>query len=86
VAHPAKHIPDDGIPKGQHISGSAAWFAKADMGVTVHRNKSQTQVHVWKSRFKWVGKIGEVELNYDLPTGRYSDKITVPQWNEWPDF
>ena len=44
------------------------------MGVTVHRNRDQTQVHVWKSRFKWVGAIGEVELKYDLPTGRYSDK------------
>ena len=74
VAHPAKQLPDSGVPKGQHISGSAAWFAKADMGVTVHRNRDQTQVHVWKSRFKWVGAIGEVELKYDLPTGRYSDK------------
>ena len=74
VAHPAKALPDSGIPKGQHISGSAAWFAKADMGVTVHRNKNETQVHVWKSRFKWVGAVGDIELNYDLPTGRYSDK------------
>lgn len=86
VAHPAKHIPDDGVPKGQHISGSAAWFAKADMGITVHRNKNQTEVHVWKSRFKWVGSIGSVELKYDLPTGRYSDKEAIPQWNDWPDF
>jgi len=74
VAHPAKQLPDSGIPKGQHISGSAAWFAKADMGVTVHRNKDQTQVHIWKSRFKWVGAVGDVELAYDLPTGCYSDK------------
>ena len=74
VAHPAKQLPDSGVPKGQHISGSAAWFAKADMGVTVHRNRDQTQVHVWKSRFKWVGAVGEVELLYDLPTGQYSDK------------
>jgi len=85
VAHPAKHLPDDGVPKGQHISGSAAWFAKADMGITVHRKQNQTQVHVWKSRFKWVGQIGSVELNYDLPTGRYSDK-PVPTPGEWPDL
>lgn len=87
VAHPAKHIPDDGIPKGQHISGSAAWFAKADMGVTVHRRGNDTQVHVWKSRFKWVGQIGSIELNYDLPTGRYSDKAqAAPVDYDWPDF
>lgn len=85
VAHPAKHLPDDGVPKGQHISGSAAWFAKADMGITVHRKQNQTQVHVWKSRFKWVGQIGSVELNYDLPTGRYSDK-PIPTPGEWPDL
>ena len=77
VAHPAKQLPDSGVPKGQHISGSAAWFAKADMGVTVHRNENQTEVHVWKSRFKWVGKIGMIELKYDLPTGTYSDKEPV---------
>ena len=56
------------------------------MGVTVSRNKNQTKVHVWKSRFKWVGAIGDVELNYDLPTGRYSDKSFAPQWNEWPEL
>lgn len=83
VAHPAKQLPDSGVPKGQHISGSAAWFAKADMGVTVHRNKNQTQVHVWKSRFKWVGSVGDVELEYDLPTGRYSDKHDPLKIFEW---
>lgn len=83
VAHPAKQLPDSGVPKGQHISGSAAWFAKADMGVTVHRNKNETQVHVWKSRFKWVGAVGDIELNYDLPTGRYSDKLDPTKLYDW---
>jgi twinkle protein len=86
VAHPAKHIPDDGVPKGQHISGSAAWFAKADMGVTVGRSGNQTKVHVWKSRFKWVGAIGDVELNYDLPTGRYSDRAITHTHEQWPEL
>ena len=83
VAHPAKQLPDSGVPKGQHISGSAAWFAKADCGVTVHRNRNETEVHVWKSRFKWVGAVGEVQLNYDLPTGRYSDKPDPTQDYDW---
>lgn len=87
VAHPAKQLPDSGPPKGQHISGSAAWFAKADMGVTVHRNGNQTEVHVWKCRFKWVGRIGMVELNYHLPTGTYSDKPHFAALtNEWDDI
>ena len=54
VAHPAKMIRDNGIfpcPRGYDISGSAAWFAKADLGISVHRDPSQentSEVHVWK--------------------------------------
>jgi twinkle protein len=77
IAHPAKMYPrEDGsmpIPTGMSISGSAAWFAKADLGVTVHRNGDDTEIHCWKSRFKWIGKQGAVPLAYDQSTGRYSD-------------
>jgi len=77
VAHPAKMYPrEDGsmpIPTGMSISGSAAWFAKADLGVTVHRSGDDTEVHCWKSRFKWIGKQGAVPVTYDKSTGRYSD-------------
>jgi twinkle protein len=85
IAHPSKQAPDSGVPKGQHISGSAAWFAKCDMGVTVHRRGNNTEVHVWKSRFKWVGKLGMVNLNYDIPTGRYSDIADGTDGYDW-DF
>jgi len=78
VAHPAKMMTgSDGetaVPKGMNISGSASFFAKADMGVTVHIHQGIVQLHVWKCRFKWVGGVGMVELDYDLPTGRYSEK------------
>jgi twinkle protein len=41
VAHPTKMMRDQTgkvpAPKGYDISGSAAWFAKADVGLTVHR-------------------------------------------------
>lgn len=88
VAHPAKMAQDVRIPTGQHISGSAAWFAKADMGLTVHRVKNQpiTEVHVWKSRFKWVGKLGDIRLAYDLPTGVYSDLNVFPEESEFGEF
>ena len=85
IAHPSKQAPDSGVPKGQHISGSAAWFAKCDMGVTVHRRGNNTEVHVWKARFKWVGKLGMVNLNYDIPTGRYSDIADGTDGYDW-DF
>ena len=83
VAHPNKQAPDSGIPKGQHISGSSAWFAKCDMGVTVHRRGNSTEVHIWKARFKWVGKLGMVNLNYDIPTGKYSDIADGTDGYDW---
>ena len=101
VAHPQKIYPrDDGtypIPKGMHISGSAAWFAKADVGFTVHRSEAGVEIHCWKVRFKWIGAQGIAPLGYDVPTGRYltpqpiewgrTDKLkdtpdTVNDWNE----
>ena len=78
IAHPAKMMTNqDGstpVPKGMNISGSAAFFAKADLGITVHLDKDKNvEVHCWKCRFKWVGTTGMVGLDYDIPTGRYSD-------------
>ena len=93
IAHPAKMYPrEDGsmpIPTGMSISGSAAWFAKADLGVTVHRVGDDTEIHCWKSRFKWIGKQGAVPLAYDKSTGRYSewqseqqDFVNPKHWTE----
>jgi twinkle protein len=73
VAHPTKlqKNADGKIPPpgGYDISGSAAWYAKADCGLTIHRdvkeNPHETQVHLWKVRFSWVGKQGETRLQYD---------------------
>lgn len=77
VAHPQKMYPrEDGtyaVPKGMNISGSAAWFAKADLGITVHRAEDCVEIHCWKSRFKWVGQQGTACLTYNLSNGRYED-------------
>lgn len=79
VAHPAKMMREGGtfpVPKGYDISGSAAWFAKADLGISVHRAPDAdgtSEVHVWKCRFKWVGKIGMGLLGYEKSTGVYRD-------------
>lgn len=80
VAHPTKlqrsadgRIP---VPGGYDISGSAAWFAKADCGLTVHREKDDPhvgQIHIWKCRFSWVGKQGQTNLIYDVATTRYRE-------------
>ena len=80
-----------------NISGSAAWFAKADLGITVHRGDEGVEIHCWKSRFKWVGQQGVAVLDYDLSTGRYSEKVkqtssvnyaraTGRDWDDLDDF
>lgn len=77
VAHPQKMYPrEDGtyaVPKGMNISGSAAWFAKADLGITVHRSEEATEIHCWKSRFKWVGQQGMCLLKYNIANGRFEE-------------
>jgi len=94
VAHPTKMMRrDDGStppPKGYDISGSASWFAKADVGLTIHRpNPSQSnisEVIIWKCRFSWVGAIGECSLMFDKVTTTYEgmgkiyerDKMLMP--------
>lgn len=80
VAHPTKmqrgadgRIPP---PGGFDISGSAAWFAKADVGLTVHREKDAptlAQIHIWKCRFSWVGKQGQANLLYNTATTCYTE-------------
>ena len=77
VAHPAKlRRREDGslpIPGLYDISGSANFANKADFGIVVHRDlkTGRTTISVRKCRFKHLGKIGDAELEYDVPTGCY---------------
>jgi twinkle protein len=78
VAHPQKLYRQEGgrmpTPMGMDISGSAAWFAKADFGLTVERTEdNETRVVVWKCRFKWLGDTGTAYLKYDPVSGRFSE-------------
>jgi len=75
VAHPSK-ITRSGMdlprPDGMAISGSMAWWAKADCGLTIHRTKTNdVEIAVWKCRFRWVGTQGETTLGYNKVTGTY---------------
>lgn len=71
VAHPTKMQQDsDGnhqVPKGYSISGSAAWFSKPDFGLTVHRVGKTGEVKIvnWKTRYDWLGAVGETTVLYD---------------------
>lgn len=87
VAHPAKlkkepTLTDQGrvmkypIPTPYDVSGSAHFRNKADCCLCVWRDESQpgtAVLYVQKIRRKFVGKIGRVDLKYDVVTGRYSE-------------
>ena len=79
VAHPAKPMRDGGklpVPTLYDISGSANWANKADIGLVVYREMDMgnvVQLHLRKVRFKEVGQVGVVELEWDRVTGRYSE-------------
>jgi twinkle protein len=99
IVHPAK--PPSltkgevrGAPGGYDISGSANWFNRADLGLTIHSPSPDTsELHIWKSRFvnRW-GMRGKVAtMNVDPITGRFStptppfpDGPVAKPWND-PD-
>ncbi len=79
VAHPSKITRsnmDLPRPDGMAISGSMAWWAKADCGLTVHRTKSNdVEIAVWKCRYRWIGTQGETVLGYNKTTGTYIENV-----------
>ena len=77
VAHPAKQYAVNGqlpICTGHSISGSMAWWSKSDHGLTVHRGDFGPEIHVWKSRWKWLGEVGMQNLDFNPVNGRFSDR------------
>lgn len=84
VAHPSKlQRGKDGklpIPTPHDVSGSVHFWNKADNCITVWRDASDylnpnVDIHVQKVRFKHIGHVGLVTLEYDRITGRYADKF-----------
>lgn len=91
IAHPAKPQKDGAgkypVPTLYDIAGSANFVNKADVGMIVHRDpktlRPQTEIYIRKVRFKWVGRIGQVTLDYDPPTGVYRDQMQQSaNWTE----
>lgn len=78
VAHPKKQFKENGtypVILPYDISGSAAWFNKADNIISVWRNKADesqpVEIHVQKVRFHEIGGLGMAQLRHDKLTGRY---------------
>ncbi len=86
VAHPVKmQKKDDGkypVVNPYDIAGSAAFANKPDNILSIHREyelPDLTQVHIFKIKFREVGKRGVVTLRHDSETGAFHD--IVPQTN-----
>jgi twinkle protein len=78
IVHPAKPQPlkpgESRKPPGPYdISGSANFFNKTDLGLTVHSPEANiADVHIWKARFQRFGNRNAfATLTYDRDTGRY---------------
>jgi len=77
VAHPTKLGKDDAKHLGlYHISDSAAWANKADVGIVVSRepNTEMNKIAVKKTRYHdQIGVPGEVSIYYDSAAHRYRE-------------
>lgn len=74
VAHP-RTMDEDKVPNGSSISGGGTFNAKTDFGLTVHRpDKGRVaEVHNWKTRHSWLGRVGVSMLGYSVDKASYYD-------------
>ena len=61
------------VPTMYDISGSAAFFNKADFGIAIERDRTQgvTRVHVQKVKFRHLGQPGVASFEYNTHNGRF---------------
>lgn len=78
AAHPTKLKPDPvthrfPVPTMYDISGSAAFFNKADFGIAVERDRERgvTRIHVQKVKFRHLGQCGKASFKYNMFNGRF---------------
>ena len=86
VAHPTKPQLRDGkknVCTGVDIAKSMAWFSKADTGITVYRSDEGVQIHNWKARWGWQGKIGSVNMEFNPVNGTYKERDVIEDNYDW---
>ena len=78
AAHPVKMKKDLAsgkypVPTMYDISGSAAFFNKADFGIAIERDRTQgvTRIHVQKMKFRHLGQLGVAAFIYNMVCGRF---------------
>jgi twinkle protein len=77
VAHPRKPAGDQTstwFPQGYSIAGTAGYYNRSDVGITIHRTSEDfTKVIIWKARFGHIAQNGEAILSYDASTGQFTE-------------
>jgi len=85
VVHPAKPPrlrPGENYspPLAYDISGSAHWYNKADVGLTIWSPKESlgtADIMIWKTRFRrWGQRSAEARLDFDSLTGIYRSPVS----------
>lgn len=77
IAHPTKLKKDEHdnypLPTAYDISGSAHWYNKGDIIISIDRieNENKVTINVQKVKFKEWGERGQFTLNYDKLSGRF---------------
>ena len=78
AAHPVKMKKDPltkqfPVPTMYDISGSAAFFNKADFGLAIERDRERlvTRIHVQKVKFRHLGQPGVASFRYNQYNGRF---------------
>ena len=85
VAHPTKPAErgKKSVVTGVDIAKSMHWFSKADLGLTVYRGEDSVELHVWKSRWQWLARIGSTSLKFNPTNGRYEEAEEVEDDFDW---
>lgn len=79
VAHPTKmRINQDtgkyDVPGLYDISGSANFYNKADIGLSMYKEEpGKNTLVVQKVKFKFWGEVGQISLNWNQDNGRYNE-------------
>jgi twinkle protein len=85
VAHPAKPLISKSNkpqpPDLYSISGSANWFNKSEIGITVWREfdkdlemTKHTQIKITKTKHKFIGRTGSVLFDFDVKSQRFYEQ------------
>ena len=91
VVHPTKQQKDPDthkytVPDLYDASGSANFFNKSDMGISIHRNfeADTTDVFINKMKFAHLGRVGMCTMKYNRGNGRFQGLADISR-NKYDD-